>query len=71
MEIIAMPGLARQKRAKAVPKQPYTTRGQRRILNVTLPPGLIEELDAQAKREMRSRANLIALLLREGLDRRA
>jgi metal-responsive CopG/Arc/MetJ family transcriptional regulator len=38
---------------------------------LTLPPGLIEELDAQAKREMRSRANLIALLLREGLDRRA
>jgi hypothetical protein len=41
-----------------------------RIITVGLPPGLIEQIDAAAKREHRSRTNLIEVMIWEGLDAR-
>jgi len=41
-----------------------------KMVNITLPPEIIEELDALAKRELRSRSNMVAYLVREGLRRR-
>jgi metal-responsive CopG/Arc/MetJ family transcriptional regulator len=41
-----------------------------RIITVGLPPKLIEQIDAAAKREHRSRTNLIEVMIWEGLDAR-
>jgi len=65
--------LPTQKRAAAAPraKSPKTLRGNRRLIGLTLPEELIARVDAQAQKELRSRANMIELMLQEGLARRS
>jgi hypothetical protein len=46
-------------------------RGRRQPLAITLPPDLIIAVDAIAAEERRSRANMIEVLLQQGVERHA
>jgi hypothetical protein len=64
---MALPQLKKKSRAT---KLAAPLRGNRRQLAMTLPPELIARVDAQAAKELRSRTNMIELMLQEGLERR-
>ena len=52
------------------PGTPTTVRGNRRLIGLTLPEELIARVATQATKETRSRANMIEVMLLEGLERR-
>lgn len=40
-------------------------------VSVRIPAGILAKIDAQSRRDARSRSNMIAVLLREAIDARA
>jgi metal-responsive CopG/Arc/MetJ family transcriptional regulator len=55
----------------AAKKSTATLRGRLQQVSVGLPPELVEQLEAIAARESRSRGKVIELLLRDALHQRA
>jgi metal-responsive CopG/Arc/MetJ family transcriptional regulator len=45
-----------------------TNKDRRIKLGIAMPPTLVKQLDAQAKREERSRSNMIVQFVRRGLE---
>lgn len=50
-----------------VASKPLRLRGRRQPLAVTLPPDLVEQIDALAAIEHRSRTSMLEMLVRAGL----
>jgi hypothetical protein len=59
--------------AEAAPdaKRDRKLRGRKAPITLTLPPDLIEQFDAAASRHERSRAAMLAIVMREWLSREA
>lgn len=51
--------------------RPRPLRGRKAPITLTLPPELIERFDAAAARQERSRAAMLAIVMREWLEREA